>query len=144
MQYLPHHQSSILYAQDISTRHMFQEKFGGISPLLLFVMVRSYLLHLHKNGPSQDIFSQEYQLFFTSYLQGSFLHNTYLHIFCISLIESPIVYKTSFKTYSYVVKGFSDIPPASTLGKVYPHYNLTNDLTSRSNILASIGNTSFS
>ena len=69
----------------ISTRHMFQEKFGGISPLLLFVMVRSYLLHLHKNGPSQDIFSQEYQLFFTSYLQGSFLHNTLpsyiLHLF---------------------------------------------------------------
>ena len=74
-----------MYAQDISTRHMFQEKFGGISPLLLFVMVRSYLLHLHKNGPSQDIFSQEYQLFFTSYLQGSFLHNTLpsyiLHLF---------------------------------------------------------------
>ena len=116
---------------------MFQEKFGDISST---VMVRSYYIH-KRYGPSQDIFPR---ISVILYFISSRIISPTIHTFilCIFLVESPN--KTSFKTYSYVVKGFSDIPPASTLGKVYAHYNLTNDLTPRSNILASIGNTSSS
>ena len=41
---------------------MFQEKFGGISRLLLWFEATTST----QDGPTQDISSQEYQLFFTS------------------------------------------------------------------------------
>ena len=124
----------------ISTRHMFQEKFGGISRLLLWFEATTST----QDGPTQDISSQEYQLFFTSSSRiiSPTIH-TFIYFASLFGLKDPNK-RRRFKTYSYVVKGFSDIPPASTLGKVYAHYNSTNDLTSRSNILVSIGNTSFS
>ena len=119
---------------------MFQEKFGGISRLYCY---GSKLLYLVQDMVPLKISSQEYQVFLLHIFKDHFSNNTYLHILHLFGLKGPNKRRRSRLIHTSS-KGFSDIPPASTLGKVYEHYNSTNDLTPRSNILASIGNTSSS
>ena len=126
-----------IFAQDTCS------KKNSVVYLVYTVMVRSYYIHT-RYGPSQDIFPRiSVILYFISSRIISPTIHTFIYFASLFGLKGPNK-RRRFKTYSYVVKGFSDIPPASTLGKVYAHYNSTNDLTPRSNILASIGNTSSS
>ena len=85
--------------------------------------ISSILLWFEATTSTKDmvplkISSQEYQLFFTSYLQGSFLQQ-YIPSYILYLFgRKPYCIQDVVQDLFIRLKGFSDIPPASTLGKV--------------------------